>query len=338
MSMSWSGLLLVVVISHCLLCGICVYPKSGVDSTMEFDLGKAHGLTSQSEISHDMMARIQSGAENGNKDNIYFLGLLKLYGVSLTKNEIEALANFKKAANLGLAEAMTACGMCAYRGIGMKKDNVAAITWFRKASNAKDVNAYWLLAKMLMEGEGVPYPQHPEAAAYFKMAAQERIPQAEHHLGIMYEYGLGVEKSFTKAAEYYTYATEKQFTESMYHLGLMYAHGRAGFPQDYKRAYPLFEAAAKSGHAPSTYSIGIFKTYGYGMEPNYAQAINWFERASVMGDDRVSEVAANAARELRILQEQAIEENEATLERYRLMSTEDSADVDDLDEDELTKW
>jgi TPR repeat protein len=41
----------------------------------------------------------------------------------------------------------------------------------------------------------------------------------------------------------------------------------------------LFEAAAAAGHAGSTYSIGIMKTYGYGMEPNYEHAINWYEQA-----------------------------------------------------------
>jgi len=85
----------------------------------------------------------------------------------------------------------------------------------------------------------------------------------------MYEYGLGLEQSFTQAAAYYLRAAEKvmsyrahaitstlghthslfhspthslthspypstypqSFTESMYHLGLMYAHGRVGFAQ-----------------------------------------------------------------------------------------------------------
>jgi TPR repeat protein len=304
---------------------------------LQFELGRAHGLNSTAILPHDMLQRIQSGAELGNRDNIYFLGLLKMYGISLQVSARGALENFRKAANLGLPEAMTAFGMCAYSGIGMDKDDIVAISWFRKAANAQDVNGYWLLAKMLMEGEGVATPNHPEAAVYFQMAADQQIPQAEHHLAIMFEYGLGVEQSFQRAAEYYQRAAEKSFTEAMYHLGLMYAHGRVGFPQDFKRAFPLFEAAATNGHAPSTYSIGILKMYGYGMEPNYDHAINWFERAAVMGDPRVSEMAKNSAREIRTLIQESMEVNEAILDAYARMADVSEEDDEDFlnSEDEV---
>ena len=53
---------------------------------------------------------------------------------------------------------------------------------------------------------------------YFQVAAESHVPQAEHHLGIMYEYGLGVEEDFEKAAVFYRRATEKLHVESMYHL------------------------------------------------------------------------------------------------------------------------
>jgi TPR repeat protein len=277
-------------------------------------------LKSTSKISHDMLQKILNGAEQGNKDNIYFLGLIKLYGISLTKNEAGAVQNFRRAADLGLKEAMTASGMMAYSGIGMEVDYVEALIWFRKAALAKDTNGYWLLAKMLMEGQGVPYPNHQEAATYFHLAADEgKVPQAEHHLGIMYEYGLGVERSFDKAAMYYRRASEKQFTESMYNLALMYLYGRVGFQQNFKQAFPLFEAASLSGHAQSTYMIGVMKTYGYGMEPNYGQAINWFERAAVMGDPRITEKAAASAKELRTLVDEAEELNSDALDKYKAM-------------------
>jgi hypothetical protein len=51
-----------------------------------FDLGAKHGLTSSSSLSHEMVQKILQGAEAGQKEQIYFLGLLKLYGISLAKN------------------------------------------------------------------------------------------------------------------------------------------------------------------------------------------------------------------------------------------------------------
>lgn len=55
---------------------------------------------------------------------------------------------------------------------------------------------------MLLEGNGVK-PDYKEAANLFQKAAEWKIPQAEHSLGVMYEYGLGVEANFPMAAKFY---------------------------------------------------------------------------------------------------------------------------------------
>ena len=99
----------------------------------------------------------------------------------------------------------------------------------------------------------------------------------------------------------------------MYNLALMYAYGR-GFPQDFQRARALFDAAARVQHAPSIYYIGVYKTYGYGCQINYEQAINWFELAASLNDYRVSEKAASAAKDLRQFLESAQQHNEQMLD------------------------
>jgi TPR repeat protein len=110
----------------------------------------------------------------------------------------------------------------------------------------------------------------------------------------------------------------------------MYTHGRTGFPQDFKRAFPLLEAAAASQHAPATYMIGVYKTYGHGVSIDYYNAINWFERAAGMGDSRVAARASSAARELETLIEEAHKVNEDIIDRYKVMN----AGREDGDEDE----
>ena len=297
---------------------------------LEIDLGKKFGLKPNSTISNEVLRRVEKGAASGDRNNIYFIGLLRLYGIELTKNEGGALKDFKKAADMGLPEAMTAYGMCAYLGIGQEIDDPLAVRMFRKAVAGKDVNGYWMLGKMLIEGRGGQNNiNYPEAVAYFQVAAESHVPQAEHHLGIMYEYGLGVEEDFEKAAVFYRRATEKLHVESMYHLALMYAYGRPGFPQDFHRAYPLFQSAAVSGHGPSMHMMGTMKAFGYGMEPDYEIAIMWYERAAGSGDERVTDDAARAARELTEFVRKAKETNDEIMDRYRALS--------DIDEDELNE-
>ena len=109
-------------------------------SEYKFDLGASYGLNGNTEISHDNLQNIIKGAQQGNKgqhvfhflqhccrllivsfffpDNIYFLGLLKLYGISLTRNEEAAAEYFRQAADLGLADAQTAYGIMLVQGLG----------------------------------------------------------------------------------------------------------------------------------------------------------------------------------------------------------------------------
>lgn len=174
---------------------------------------------------------------------------------------------------------------------------------------------------MYLEGKGVSHPLFQEAFELMKVAANAGHSQAEHFLGMMYEYGLGTSQDFDKAAENYRRAAEKNFPESMYNLALMYAFGR-GVDQSYARALPLLDAACTLDHAPSVYYMGIFKMFGYGMKVNYEQAFNWFERAASIGDMRITEKANQAAREVRNLLDRAHDENEKVIESFRQRSEE----------------
>ena len=51
-------------------------------------------------------------------DNIYFLGLLKMYGISLSQSDEAAVDYFKRAADLGLGDAQTAYGLTLLKGSG----------------------------------------------------------------------------------------------------------------------------------------------------------------------------------------------------------------------------
>lgn len=169
---------------------------------------------------------------------------------------------------------------------------------------------------MLLDGRGLPAPAYAEAAALFRVAAEENIPQALHSLATMHEYGMGVEQNFDAAMKLYRRASELHYTESIYNLAMMYAFAR-GCERDFERARSLLETAAQTNHAPSIYYIGVFKTYGYGCEINYNQAINWFERAAGLDDFRVSNKAAKAAEELRAKVDAAHIQNERLMDELQ---------------------
>jgi TPR repeat protein len=122
-----------LLISFALFCGcvLAVYDSSG----LEIDLRSSHGLlNSTTSISQETLQKIINGAGSGNKgncdkaqvnhvlitisDNLYFLGLLKLYGITVTKDVDGAATAFESAAALGHADAQTALGVMKMKGLG----------------------------------------------------------------------------------------------------------------------------------------------------------------------------------------------------------------------------
>lgn len=108
------------------------YEKISI-SELDIDLGGKAGLSVTSSISNENLQKILAGVESGNKDNIYFYGLIKLYGISVSKDSASASANFLRASNLGHMEATTAYGVSLLMGMGVKQDYLAATQYFRKA-------------------------------------------------------------------------------------------------------------------------------------------------------------------------------------------------------------
>ncbi len=114
---------------------------------IEIDLGEELNLTPGSSVDADTLKKIMSGVEAGNKEHIYFFGLLKLYGISLSKNTTVAAASFKRAGDMMHREALTAYGVCLMSGTGVTQDYVGAVQYFKRASDLGDRNGYWLLGR-----------------------------------------------------------------------------------------------------------------------------------------------------------------------------------------------
>ncbi|CAN0365395.1 unnamed protein product, partial [Ectocarpus sp. 13 AM-2016] len=80
-------------------------------------------------------------------DSLYFLGLLKLYGISVAPDADKALEYMRKAAELRHHEAMAALGVMLLHGRGGSRDFGAAAAWFRLTAMEGHVEAMWLLGR-----------------------------------------------------------------------------------------------------------------------------------------------------------------------------------------------
>ena len=69
---------------------------------------------------------------------------------------------------------------------------------------------------------------------------------AQYKLGVMYEFGEGVEKDYKKAFELYEKAANQGHSIAQNNLGLFYYHGR-GVNKDKKKAIKLLSDSCNGG-------------------------------------------------------------------------------------------
>lgn len=111
-------------------------------------IGSEHSLTPHTgSITQENLRNILNGVEFENIQSLYFFGILKLYGISVPKDEQVAANSFKRAGELGHPEAATALGTMLMNGMGVQKDYSAAVAAFRMGIALEDQNALWLLGK-----------------------------------------------------------------------------------------------------------------------------------------------------------------------------------------------
>lgn len=80
-----------------------------------------------------------SGVESGNPDNIYFYGLLKLYGIEVAKDIQGAFEQFHRATTLGHKEAPSACAVMIINGQVKSKDYNDVISYLKTGIERSDM-------------------------------------------------------------------------------------------------------------------------------------------------------------------------------------------------------
>jgi TPR repeat protein len=87
----------------------------------------------------------KKAAELGNADAMFTLGTMYHFGEGVLKDPEEAFKWYKKAAELGNAEAMSSLGAMYYFGEGVLKDPKEAKYWVKKAYDVgnKDAEKAW---------------------------------------------------------------------------------------------------------------------------------------------------------------------------------------------------
>ena len=101
-------------------------------------------------------------------------------------------------------------------------------------------------------------------------------------LGVLYEFGEGVEKDLEQAAMWYRKAAEQGHAVAQSNLGRLYEYGE-GVEKDLEQATLWYRKSADQGNARAQNNLGVLYDYGKGVEKDLEQATLWYRKAADQG-------------------------------------------------------
>ena len=145
----------------------------------------------------------------------------------------------------------------------------------------------WSLPAVASHQDGLRAVEDGDYAKAFELwteAAEAGDAVAQHNLAVLYQKGLGSERSYAKARHWFKAAAAQQYGPSFLALGLIYSRGE-GVERDLVKSFDFVKQAADSGVAEAELQLAIMFAEGTGVQRNRSQSRTYFERALARGNE-----------------------------------------------------
>ena len=166
-------------------------------------------------------------------------GFAQTTAVRADEDVDRALASVRVLATAGDAVAQFSLGAMLYFG---SADTTQAIEWIRKAAAQQHPSAEFHMGQVYDFGFGVERSE-TEALAWYRKAAEHGSAAGQRTLGDFYRNGRVVKADAVEAARWYRLGADGDDLRAQYHLGQMYLEGD-GVARDSASAYMWFAIAA----------------------------------------------------------------------------------------------
>jgi len=124
---------------------------------------------------------------------------------------------------------------------------VGSLQWYRKAADLGSAQAQYYLGGMYETGRRV-LRDYKRAAQWYRQAAVQGHVKAQVTLGYLYESGRGVRQDYGKAISWYRKAADQGFAMAQFNIGTLYENGH-GVAKDESVATQWYSKAAAQGYA-----------------------------------------------------------------------------------------
>lgn len=198
-----------------------------------------------------------------------------------------AFSNFTAAADKGDLDGKYFLGYVYEKGIGCEVDFEKALSLYNEVIVASTeetedqyaiCEAYTRIGLLALSGN-VETLKKKDAVTYFEAAANKDYSPAKYYLGVLYEKGLGVSKSYDTALTWLEMAAQHDYAPALNEIGYMYFNG-LGVTVDYEQALYYQKLAAALGYEKAQVNLGYLYENGYGVEQNLETAKEYYEMAS----------------------------------------------------------
>jgi TPR repeat protein len=231
----------------------------------------------------DFLQLLRRLADDGNAHVMYRLGRIYAGGSGVAKDEAQAAQWYRKGADAGNTNAMTALAIMLLEGRGGASANVSeGLQLLRTAASRNHLDAMYRLAHVLAAGR-IAEKDALEAARLFTRAAEAGHTPSMVDLAWMYSSGVGVQADPFKAASWYKQAADRGNAAGMVGLGLAYENGR-GVETDPNRAAMLYKRAADLGNSAGMLHLGLLYAQGKGVGRNEAAAVDLYRKAAALNN------------------------------------------------------
>jgi hypothetical protein len=225
-------------------------------------------------------------AEKGLADAQLMVAESYAQGVGTEQDERLALAWYRRAAEQGSAAAQFALGQLHESGTRVVRDISLARQWFEEASRQGHPGAQLALDRLgavevasarrgaksrMGAGEG-----RTGDARWTQYAAHGRAEDL-FHLGMMFELGIGVEKSAKQAKAWFKKAAEAGYADAQVALARSLESGESA------QAAHWYAQAAAQGHADAQAALAELHLQGLGVAQDRLQALTGYAAAAGQG-------------------------------------------------------
>ncbi len=167
----------------------------------------------------------------------------------------------------------------------------------RAAAKSGEPQALLDLADELAYGAEATAESQAESVAWFRRAAEKGSAEAQHHLGLLYWSGEGLEQDRNEAIRWFRRAAEQGNASAQFWLASAYEFGQGGLETDLAEAARWYRRAADQGQPEAQGSLGELYAEGRGVPRDEATAVSWFKKAadqnSPSGEYSLAEMYAN---------------------------------------------